>query len=160
MTRTETGPGRGDLEQVIGRCRELIETRFPARSERGAAAVLLSDGVILTGTSPDVVNAALSVCHEMEPYCAAYRLDRRILASVCLHRDETGRFLVLSPCGICREWLASHGPEVLAAVPRGAGGTEVRWAPLRELLPHYWATAFRGELPAWEAQREAEERRA
>jgi len=53
-----------------------------------------------------------------------------------VHRDAAGRFLVLSPCGICPEWLASYGPDVLAAVPRGEDGTEVRWEPLHELLPH------------------------
>lgn len=52
MTRTEIRPGRGPRAAD----RALIETRFPERSEQGAAAVLLVDGRIVTGTSPDVVN--------------------------------------------------------------------------------------------------------
>ncbi|NHN19454.1 cytidine deaminase, partial [Bacillus amyloliquefaciens] len=80
-------------------CRDLIEQRFPGAEERGAAAMLLADGTVLTGTAPDAVNPAVEVCHEIEPYAAAFRLNQEILASVCLHRDEAGRFLVLSPCG-------------------------------------------------------------
>ena len=61
--------------------------------------MLLDDGTILTGTSPDFLNGSTDLCHEAESYCAAFRLDRKILASVCLHRFEDGRHIVLSPCG-------------------------------------------------------------
>ena len=88
------------LNRTVDACRGLIEHRFPGREERGAAAMLLADGTVLTGTAPDAVNPAVEVCHEIEPYAAAFRLDQEILASVCLHREEAGRFLVLSPCGV------------------------------------------------------------
>jgi hypothetical protein len=42
-----------DLEATARECRRLIATRFPAGESRGAAAVLLDDGAILTGSSPD-----------------------------------------------------------------------------------------------------------
>jgi len=61
--------------------------------------MLLDDGTIVTGTAPAAVNPSVEVCHETEPYCAAFRLGRRIVASVCLHREPGGRTLVLSPCG-------------------------------------------------------------
>jgi cytidine deaminase len=145
------GPGQVALAATVTACRELIEQRFPDGDHQGAAAVLLADGTILTGTSPDFVNPSTEVCHELEPYCAAYRLDQRIVASVCLHRDPDRGFVVLSPCGICRERLAGHGPDVLAAVADADDPTRVRWLPLRELLPHYWLTAFPTETEAWRA---------
>ena len=137
------------LESTLAACRNLIATRFAADESRGAAAVLLDDGTILTGTSPDFLNSSTTLCHEAEPYCAAFRLDRTILASVCLHRFEDGRHVVLSPCGVCRERLAGHGPDVLVAVPGSSDGTEVRWVTLREALPHYWLTVIPEEVPDW-----------
>ncbi len=53
-------------------CKDLIDSRFPADGDNGAAAMLLADGTILTGTAPDAVNASVEVCHEIEPYCGAY----------------------------------------------------------------------------------------
>ncbi|BAG30545.1 hypothetical protein KRH_21980 [Kocuria rhizophila DC2201] len=43
--------------------------------------MLLADGAVLTGTAPDAVNPAVEVCHEIEPYAAAFRLDQEIVAS-------------------------------------------------------------------------------
>ena len=134
------------LNRTVDACRDLIEQRFPGAEERGAAAMLLADGTILTGTAPDAVNPAVEVCHEIEPYAAAFRLDQEIVASVCLHRDEKGRFLVLSPCGVCRERLAVHGPDVLVGVAGRGDPTQVMWKPLREVLPDYWMTVFPGEV--------------
>ena len=134
------------LNRTVETCRDLIEQRFPGAEERGAAAMLLADGTILTGTAPDAVNPAVEVCHEIEPYAAAFRLEQEIVASVCLHRDDKGRFLVLSPCGVCRERLAVHGPDVLVGVAGGEDPTQVVWKPLREVLPDYWMTVFPGEV--------------
>lgn len=112
--------------------------------------MLLDDGTILTGTSPDFVNGSTVVCHEIEPYCAAYRLDRRILASVCLHRFDDGRHVVLSPCGVCRERLAGHGADVLIAVATPSDPTAPQWVTLKEALPYYWvAAAYPDEVPDW-----------
>lgn len=134
-------PSPDRLDATIGECRRLIATRFPDGSSRGAAAVLLDDGRILTGTSPDFVNGSTVLCHEAEPYCAAFRLDRRIVASVCLHRFDDGRHVVLSPCGVCRERLAGHGPGVLVATAAAPDPTDLQWVTLREALPYYWVAA-------------------
>ncbi|NYI77298.1 cytidine deaminase [Nocardioides panzhihuensis] len=137
------------LDATVDECKKLIANRFAADDSRGAAAVLLDDGTILTGTSPDFLNSSTTLCHEAEPYCAAFRLDRKIIASVCLHRFEDGRHVVLSPCGICRERLAGHGPDVLVAVPHSSDGSEIHWITLRVALPHYWLTVIPEEASAW-----------
>lgn len=139
------------LEPTVEACRSLIEDRFPPGVHCGAAAMLLGDGTVLTGTSPDAVNPSVEVCHEIEPYCGAFRLGQPILASVCLHRVPDGRFLVLSPCGVCRERLAVHGADVLVAVASPDDPTAVQWVTLREALPHYWMTVFPEELTWWDA---------
>ncbi len=77
------------LEPVVEACRSLIEQRFAADVHAGAAAMLLKDGTVLTGTAPDAINPSVEVCHETEPYCAAFRLNQPILASLCLHRTPS-----------------------------------------------------------------------
>lgn len=62
---------------TVASCKDLIDSRFPADGDNGAAAMLLAYGTILTGTAPDAVNASVEVCHEIEPYCGAYRLNQR-----------------------------------------------------------------------------------
>jgi cytidine deaminase len=137
-----------DLSVVVEACRSLIRDRFRDDDPRGAAAMLLDDGTIVTGTSPDAMNSSVEVCHETEPYCAAFRLGRAIIASVCLFREPSGRTVVLSPCGVCRERLAVHGPNVLVAVADAGDPTLVVWKPLKAILPDYWMTVFPNEIDA------------
>lgn len=138
------------LAATIEACKALIATRFPDDADGGAAAMLLEDGTILTGTAPRAINPAVEVCHEIEPYCAAFRLGQQIRASVCLHRLPGGRTVVLSPCGVCRERLAVHGPDVRVAVADPQQPTVLLWKRLKEVLPDYWMTAFPDEIdPGW-----------
>ena len=137
-----------DLASTVEACRSLIRDRFDDQDPRGAAAMLLDDGTILTGTSPDAINPSVEVCHETEPYCAAFRLGRSIVASVCLYREPGGRTVVLSPCGVCRERLAVHGPNVLVAVADAEDPSLVVWKRLKEVLPDYWMTIFPNEISA------------
>lgn len=141
-----SSPTRDALDDAVDACRSLILERFPGADEDGAAAMLLADGTILTGTAPDAVNPSAELCHEVEPYAAAHRLGQPILASICLVRDR-GRFIALSPCGICRERLAVHGPGVLAAVADPRDSARIVWKELRELLPDYWLRVFPDEAP-------------
>ncbi|WP_431934658.1 cytidine deaminase [Micromonospora sp. RP3T] len=136
------------LAATVAACKALIDSRFPDGGDHGAAAMLLGDGTILTGTAPAAVNPSVEVCHEIEPYCGAYRLNQRVVASVCIHREPSGRTVVLSPCGVCRERLAVHGPQVLVAVAEPRDPTVVVWKPLRDVLPDYWMTAFPDEIDA------------
>jgi hypothetical protein len=60
-----------DLSESIEACIALIQRRFPMDDGNGAAARLLHDGTIVTGTAPNAANPSVEVCHEIEPYCAA-----------------------------------------------------------------------------------------
>lgn len=113
--------------------------------------MLLADGTVLAGTAPEVANSGVALCHETEPYCAAYRLDQRIVASICLSRHVDGRYLVLSPCGICRERLAVHGPNVMVATADPADPTVPVWKKLKDVHLAYWPTPFMkpGEATGW-----------
>ncbi|WP_330445523.1 hypothetical protein OH817_06900 [Kocuria rhizophila] len=60
------------LDYVVTECKALLETRFPDGSEHGAAAMLPEDGAVVTGTAPDMPNAAVEACHEIEPWGDAH----------------------------------------------------------------------------------------
>lgn len=111
--------------------------------------MLLEDGEIVTSTAPAAVNPSVEICHETGAYCEAYKRSKKILASVCLHREVDGQFVVLSPCGVCLERLAAHGPDVNVGVPSQDASTEVSWVPLKQAHPFYWRKVFPGETPDW-----------
>lgn len=69
-----------------------------------------------------------------------------MVASICLHRQPGGRVVVLSPCGVCRERLAVHGPEVKVGVADHRDATVIVWKTLKDVLPDYWMTAFPDEV--------------
>ena len=148
MVRPVRSLEKADLAVAVDACRSVIRDRFPDDDHHGAAAMLLDDGTILTGTAPDAINPSVEVCRETEPIRAAFRLGRRIVASVCLDREPGGRTVVLSPCGVCRERLAVHGPNVLVAVADVEDPTLVVWRPLKDVLPDSWMTAFPDEIDA------------
>ena len=51
----------------------------------------LDDGTILTGTAPDAINSSVELCHETEPYCAAFRLGRSMVAwGACVRAGRSG----------------------------------------------------------------------
>lgn len=137
-------------QKLVDAATGQLDRRWPPGEQGGAAAVYLDDGQIITSVGLDNMNGAVSLCHETGAICQAYTLERRITASVCVFRDESGRVLVLPPCGICQERLALWGPEVQVAVPGGPAGWTAR--PLREMNPHYWGTQFTpdGSWPSFE----------
>lgn len=125
------------LDQLIREVKDLARERFPEGNE-GAAGMLLPDGTVLTSTAPAAFNPSVEICHETGAYCEAYKQGKTIVASVCLHRETDERFLVLSPCGVCLERLAVHGPDVLVGVPAAGEPAEVTWVSLRDAHPYYW----------------------
>ncbi|WP_081804100.1 cytidine deaminase [Corynebacterium glyciniphilum] len=140
-------PNASEFTVLVDQCQRFIDNRFQ-HDDAGAAAMMLGDGSIVIGTAPAAMNPAVELCHETEPLCAAYRRNTMVVASVCLHRDAVGRYLVLAPCGVCQERLAPHGPQVKVAVA-GSSATDVQWQKLEVLMPYYWARAFPDTSGTW-----------
>lgn len=141
-------PSDEQLRELIDRVQAFARDRFPEGDE-GVAGVLLSDGSVLTSTAPAALNPSVELCHETGAFCEAYKLDREIAASLCLHRETDDRFLVLSPCGVCMERLAVHGPGVLVGVPSVGDHTKPAWVELRDAHPHYWRRIFADASSGW-----------
>jgi cytidine deaminase len=139
-------------QRLVDAARNQLERRWPT-GWGVAAAVYLDGGEIITSVGLDNLNSGASLCAEAGALCQAYTLDRQVLASACVCRDESGAVAVLAPCGICQERLALWGPGVQVAVATPGGGWSSR--TLGELHPYYWGTHFAdgGTWPSAKAHR-------
>jgi cytidine deaminase len=125
---------------------DLAGSRFAGEPWSGAAALRLDNGTILTSTGPDAPNVAASLCHETGAICEAFKLNRRVVATVCVvAAGDTGEYWILAPCGICQERLLAHGPDVDVAVPDVTNPTRWRTVRLRDLQPHWYGRVFPGQ---------------
>ncbi len=116
--------------------------RFPT-GYAGAAALYLEDGRVLTSVCLETPNEAANLCHETGAICEAYRLDARVTASVCVSRaTPDDPFLILTPCGVCQERLATWGLDLEVAVPSAPDPTRWEARRLAEVQPYYWRKPF------------------
>ncbi|MCR8855419.1 cytidine deaminase [Lysinibacillus fusiformis] len=100
---------------------QLVEKRYPS-GWGGAAALYSEDGHILTSVAPEVINAATELCMETGAILEAHKLNTKVTHSICVAREnETSKFVVLTPCGVCQERLFYWGENVKAAVTNSDG---------------------------------------
>lgn len=129
-------------QSLIDAIVRFIEKRFPNDEAEGAAGMYTNTGRLLISTSPESWNDTVSLCHETGCLCDAYSANESIVASACVLRVRSGRFVILSPCGVCQERLFLYGPNVSVAVPRDHDPTEWITKRLYELQPYYWRKAL------------------
>ena len=120
----------------------LIDSRFPDKDWEGAAAIQTSTGKIITSTAPECNNDGVSLCHETGAYCEAYKINEDITASICVSKDDKGKYHILTPCGICQERLYYYGGDVAVAVPHEEDSTKWISKLLKEIQPYYWRKPF------------------
>ncbi len=129
-------------EDLVQAAISFVQQRFPVGDWVGAAALRTEDGQILVSTAPDFPNASVEVCHETGAICEAFKLGKKVVATVCVSRDERGKFRILSPCGVCQERLFKWGENVQAAVPLDSDSTQWQIKTLKDLQPYYWKKAI------------------
>lgn len=128
--------------KLVEATKAFIQSRFPGDGWAGAAGMYTEDGEILISTAPDVVNASVELCHETGAFCEAYKRNKKVIASVCVSRDDKGLFHILTPCGVCQERLMVYGDEVEVAVPLDDNSTKWSAKKLKEVQPFYWRKPF------------------
>jgi cytidine deaminase len=121
---------------------DFVQSRFPESGWAGAAAMYVEGGQILVSTAPDSPNPSAQLCHEAGAICEAFKLNKRVIATVCVSRDPAGRFWFLAPCGICQERLMLWGPDIEAAVADESNSEKWAVKTLRELQPYHWHRQF------------------
>ena len=131
-------------QQLVDAAIEQALSRFPT-GYAGAAALATSDGQILTSVCFDSPNEVANLCHETGAICEANRLGLRVTASVCVSRSAPEEpFLILTPCGLCQERLATWGLDVEVAVPSTGGTSNWESRKLAEVQPYYWRQVLKG----------------
>ena len=130
-------------DRLVNACKDFINKRFPNSKEiEGAAAIYTEDGEIIISTAPEVFNSGAGLCHETGVICEAYKLDKKIMASVCVSKEKDGSYVILTPCGICQERLYHWGGDVEVGVPRDNDISKYESKKLKEVQPYYWAKPF------------------
>ncbi|PRY32785.1 cytidine deaminase [Spirosoma oryzae] len=129
-------------QRLIDAVIHFIDTRFPGNQPEGAAGMYTATGKLLISTAPDTLNDTVSLCHETGCLCQAYTLNEPIVSSVCMYRESPGRFIILTPCGVCQERLFLYGPDVMVGVPASHDPTQWVAKRLGELQPYYWRNAL------------------
>jgi len=117
---------------------ELINKRYP-KGWGGAGVIRTEDDNYFTSIWLDNINESVSICIETGAMCEAYKHDSRVTHSLCVVRDEeSGGYIILSPCGICQERLRFWGSNVMVGVT--TPDRSLKFVPLSELQPYHWST--------------------
>lgn len=98
-----------------------------------AAAMLLSDGSVVTGISVPAAVDGAQLCAETGPICEAHRRGVRPTHSMALKQFEGKPSLLEGACGICQERLAFWGLDNVSLAVEGR-----QFKTIREMRPHYW----------------------
>ncbi|MGA2570616.1 MAG: cytidine deaminase [Terracidiphilus sp.] len=126
-------PTQKTLKDLLERAREAAEHSYSPYSEfRVGAALLLTDGAIVTGTNVENVSFGLTICAEraaivraVSQFGPAIRIEAVAIANL--------NGLASPPCGACRQMLAEFtAPDAPVVFPAAEG---TRTMALGELLP-------------------------
>ena len=130
-------------QKLVDAAVDLMSEVFPS-GPGGAAALRTEDGTILISVGLEgVLHDSANVCHETGAILEAFKLRKKVVASVCVWRESgNSPILILSPCGMCQERLRIWGEDVEAAVPLSEDATKWQSKTLKELEPYYWGNVF------------------
>lgn len=108
----------GTLEELPAEGRRLMEAAIEATDTAYApysgfhvgAAVLLSDGSIVTGSNQENVAYPSGLCAERTALfsASAQKPDQAVTALAVVGRDREGRLTEAAPCGACRQVLSEY----------------------------------------------------
>jgi homotetrameric cytidine deaminase len=126
------------LGKLVEAARGAAEHSYsPYSGFRVGAALLLSNGEVVTGTNVENVSYGLTICAERSAIgTAVTRFGRtiRVHAAAVVNLNDAPS----PPCGACRQVLAEFmDAEGLVSFPGGAvGAVETVTLPMRDVLPY------------------------
>ncbi|MER5615408.1 hypothetical protein [Streptomyces sp. NPDC002215] len=140
MTPAVADPSAGITDPqaaaLVAHAFETISRRYVENRHQIAAALLDAEGVVHSGLHLDAMVGRAAVCAEAGALSAARLATSAPLVMVAAVRypkpSETSGARIVPPCGLCRELLLDHVPDLQVCVP--TDGT-VRILPLTQLLP-------------------------
>ena len=122
------------LAELAAAARRVAQHAYAPYSKfRVGAALLLTNGEVVTGTNLENVSYGLTLCAEraaLAQAVARFGPEIRIKAAAVANLNDAAS----PPCGACRQVLAEFaGPETLISFPAADGPCTLRFD---ELLPH------------------------
>jgi len=131
---TEPIIDRPIAERLLAAAREAAErayapySRFPV-----GAAVLTTDGSVITGCNVENASYGLTICAERVAAVSAIAAGHRSIVAVAVTAPRATR---VTPCGACRQVLNEFKlpGQDLVVILDGVDGPEL--VPLSDLLPH------------------------
>lgn len=126
-------PSQPALEKLMQQAKLAAEQSYsPYSGFKVGAALLLSDGRVVTGTNVENVSFGLTICAERSALVRAvseFGPGIRIAAVAVANLNEGAS----PPCGACRQMLAEFAaPDALVVFPASAGTRTMRFD---EVLP-------------------------
>ena len=124
---------RAELDRLLAEARNAAGKSYsPYSGFKVGAALLLSDGQVVTGTNVENVSFGLTICAERAALVRAvseFGPGIRIVAVAVANLNEAAS----PPCGACRQMLAEFAEaEAPVVFPASAGTTMMRFD---EVLP-------------------------
>lgn len=110
---------------------------------RVGAALLTTDGQVITGANVENASFGATICAERTAMCTAVSLGHREFAAIGLVTDAAN---AAWPCGICRQVLAEFSPKLPVFSTDSAGKIEV--SSIEELLPKQFTVDDLEKVPA------------
>lgn len=140
-----------DGERLIDAARHAASNAYaPYSGFSVGAALLMTDGSLVTGANVENASYGLSLCAETVATASASAAGRLSdIVAVGIVGGMTGKEGVapILPCGRCRQILneaAQHGKRDLAIYCSGLTGGPIEQYRLSELLPHAFGPADLG----------------
>ncbi|MDD2574272.1 MAG: cytidine deaminase [Bacillota bacterium] len=126
-----------DYRKLLALAEEAKEHSYsPYSGFRVGAAILSTDGKVITGTNVESATYGATVCAERAAVVRAVSEGYRDFEAIAVASDaEGGSF----PCGICRQFLAEFGLGIKVITGKPDGDIKVN--TVAELLPF----SFTGE---------------
>ena len=119
----------------------------PYSKFRVGAALLLEDGVVVTGCNVENCSYRLTSCAEQGAIARAVA-ERgpgiRVRAVAVANLNDAASM----PCGACRQTLSEFGEDAMLVLYPGEGGAAME-TTLGELLPHAFRAEFWGSSAQW-----------
>ena len=131
MADTRLGDSR--LDTLVRAAEEAtLESYAPYSRFRVGAALLCSDGAIVTGVNVENRSYGLTICAERTAIAAAVTSGRRSFAAIAVYSPDAE--YPIPPCGACRQVIGEFmDPEAIVVFADRTGRRERR--TVGEILP-------------------------
>ncbi len=119
--------------QLVDAAREQLLKAYDPVWHSVGAAIRTTTGTVYTGINVDTsTGGGGGADAEMSALCAAVSAgDKTNIETIV----AVGKDKVLPPCGVCRQTLITHAPQVEVILPEAEADKLIK-VPLRELLPY------------------------